>query len=80
MMVLAMTNIIRDQKILGGKPIVKGTRISVNFILEELASGVSIEELLEGYPQLSRELIQEALAYAAQDIQRTDIRSFSIPV
>lgn len=80
MMVLAMTNIIRDPNILGGKPIVKGTRISVNFILEELAAGVSIEELLEGYPQLTREFVQEALAYAAEDIERTDIRSFSIPV
>lgn len=80
MMILAMTNIIRDQNILGGKPIVKGTRISVNFILEELAAGVSIEDLLEGYPQLTRELIQEALAYAAEDLQRTEVRVFSIPV
>ncbi|MCR4314156.1 MAG: DUF433 domain-containing protein [Candidatus Uhrbacteria bacterium] len=75
-----MTNITRDPKILGGKPIVRGTRISVNFILEELAAGVSIDELLEGYPQLTREFIQEAFAYAAEDIERTDVRSFLIPV
>lgn len=80
MMTLTMTNIIRDPNILGGKPTVKGTRISVNFILEELAAGVSIEDLLEGYPQLTREHVQEALAYAAIDIARSDIRSFSIPV
>ena len=75
-----MTNIIRDQHILGGKPVIKGTRISVDFVLEQLATGGSIDDLLKGYPQLTRPLIQEALSYAAQDIQRTDIRSFSIPL
>ncbi|TAL50419.1 DUF433 domain-containing protein [Patescibacteria group bacterium] len=54
-----MTNIIRDPKILGGKPIIKGTRISVDFILEQLAIGISVEDIIEGYPQLSRPLIQE---------------------
>lgn len=58
--------ITADPKILGGKPILRGTRISVEFILELLASGATIDEILQDYPHLMREDIQACLAYAAR--------------
>lgn len=51
-----------------GKPVVKGTRITVQLILEALAAGESIDQLLESYPNLSREGLNAALAYAARAI------------
>jgi len=50
-----MARIVANPRILGGKPIIEGTRISVEFILELLASGVKEEEILEDYPHLSKE-------------------------
>jgi len=52
-------------EILGGKPVIAGTRISVQLILEKLGDGWSIQDLLEDYPQLTREQIIAAIAYAA---------------
>ncbi|HEX6817845.1 MAG TPA: DUF433 domain-containing protein [Ktedonobacterales bacterium] len=54
-----------DAAILGGKPVIAGTRISVQLILEKLRDGWTLEELLEDYPHLTREQIVAALAYAA---------------
>ncbi|TFG34813.1 DUF433 domain-containing protein [Candidatus Thorarchaeota archaeon] len=48
-----------------GKPVVAGTRITVELILEKLAAGETIEQLLEDFPQLTREDILAALAYAS---------------
>jgi uncharacterized protein (DUF433 family) len=58
--------IVSDPDILVGKPAVKGTRISVELILGWLAQGWSHEMLLESYPQLAREDILAALAFAAE--------------
>jgi len=49
-----------------GKPILRGLRITVEQILNALAGGISVEELLEEYPELEREDIQAALVYASQ--------------
>lgn len=57
--------IISDPEILSGKPIVRGTRLAVEFILEQLAAGATEAELLEDYPRLTREDILACLAYAA---------------
>ena len=59
-----MSRIIANAKILGGKPVIKGTRISVEFILELMASGVSEGEILEDYPHLTREDVYACLRYA----------------
>lgn len=59
-----MSIITANAKILGGKPVIKGTRISVEFILELMASGVSESEILEDYPHLTREDIHACLRYA----------------
>ncbi len=58
--------IVSDPKILGGKPTIAGTRISVELILDRVASGMSIEEVLMDYPHLSREQVQAALTYASK--------------
>ncbi|MDR4507410.1 MAG: DUF433 domain-containing protein [Candidatus Brocadiaceae bacterium] len=61
-----MERITVNPKILGGKPIIKGTRITVEFILELLASDVSEEEILKDYPHLTVEDIHACLRYAAR--------------
>ena len=54
-----------DPKILVGKPVVKGTRLAVEFIVDLLAQGWSEEEVLRNYPGLEREDIQACLRYAS---------------
>ena len=53
-----------DPKILGGKPIVRGTRIAVDLILEELAHNPDVDELLTAHPDLTRDDVRACLAYA----------------
>ena len=57
--------IVSDPKILGGKPAVRGTRLSVEFLLELAASGATQEQILEQYPQLTLEGLRAAFRYAA---------------
>lgn len=61
--------ITADPSILGGKPIIRGTRISVEFILELFAAGVSREEILVDYPHLNPETISACLTFAAHAIK-----------
>mgnify|MGYP003574528261 FL=1 len=60
-----MSRITANPYILGGKPIIKGTRMSVEFILELLSSGVTEDEIVLDYPHLTKEDIQACLRYAA---------------
>jgi uncharacterized protein (DUF433 family) len=57
--------IVSNPDILGGKPCVRGTRISVEFILEMAASGASRDDIVREYPHLTAEDVEEALRYAA---------------
>jgi uncharacterized protein (DUF433 family) len=57
-------HITANPKIFGGKPIIKGTRISVEFILELLASGGSIQNIVESYSFLTPEAVKEAIDFA----------------
>ncbi len=57
--------IVRDPRIMGGKPCVRGTRVTVGMIVGMLGSGYDSNKLLAEYPYLSREDIHEALRYAA---------------
>ncbi|MCX6089086.1 MAG: DUF433 domain-containing protein [Candidatus Atribacteria bacterium] len=61
--------IISDPDILNGKPIIKGTRVSVALILQCLASGMTKEEVLKGYPTLTFEGYEAALQFAAEQFQ-----------
>ena len=56
--------------VLGGKPVIKGTRMSVEIIMELLASGMSIDEILDDYKHLQREGILEAIRYAGHATSR----------
>ena len=56
-------HIVSDRAVLLGKPTVKGTRLSVEFLLERLADGWTEQDLLENYPRLSKEALQAVFAY-----------------
>ena len=58
--------IVSDAAVLRGKPRIRGTRISVEFILELVASGACREDILASYPHLTTEDVEEALRYAAR--------------
>ena len=58
--------IVCDPQILRGKPTLSGTRISVELILEKMASGYSVEDILESYPNVTREGIQAALQFSLE--------------
>jgi uncharacterized protein (DUF433 family) len=71
-----MTNanklIVSNPNVMMGKPVIAGTRITVELILEKLAAGETYEQILEAHPRLSREGIQAALAFAAEAL-RADV-------
>lgn len=54
---------------MAGKPVIKGTRITVDLILRQLAQGITIKEILENYPHLKKQDIQAAIAYAAHLVE-----------
>jgi uncharacterized protein (DUF433 family) len=56
--------IVSDPKVMMGKPVVAGTRITVELILEKLAAGETVEQILEAHPRLTRQAIQATLAFA----------------
>jgi len=62
---MAEEPIVSDPKILGGKPCVRGTRLSVEFLLELAASGATPEQILAQYPQLTQDGLTAAFRYAA---------------
>lgn len=64
-----LTRITNDQEICHGKPTIRGLRYPVDNMLELLASGMTIEELLEDYPDLEREDFLACIQYAAKLIQ-----------
>jgi len=68
--------IICDPNILNGKPIVKSTRISVALILQCIASGMTKDDILRGYPTLTPEGLEAALDFAARQFQGEEIRIF----
>jgi uncharacterized protein (DUF433 family) len=55
-----------DTAILGGKPCIRGTRISVDIILEWVASGASVYDIVKTYPHLQIEAVKEAVLYASR--------------
>ena len=57
--------IIRDPRICGGEPVIKGTRVTLRTVLASLADGDSVEQILEGFPALTPEDVRAAIAFAA---------------
>jgi uncharacterized protein (DUF433 family) len=68
--------VVIDPLIMVGKPIIKGTRITIDAIIRRLAEGMSIKEILEDYPNLTREDVQAALEYCVYLINGEDIVPF----
>jgi uncharacterized protein (DUF433 family) len=64
--------IVSDPRIMMGKPVVAGTRITVELILEKLASGETVEQLLEDHPRLTKPAVLAALDFAAK-VLRADV-------
>ena len=60
-----LDRITHDPKVMGGKPCIRGMRVTVGMIVGQIGAGVSIDELLTDYPYLEREDIMQALRYAA---------------
>ena len=59
-----------DPAVMMGKPVVAGTRITVELILEKLSTGETIDQILEAHPRLTREGVLAALSFAAQALRR----------
>lgn len=70
--------IVTNPKVVVGKPIIKGTRITVERILTQLAQGITVEEILENYPTLTKSDIQAAIAYAGNMVAREAVYPMEI--
>lgn len=68
-----MERIVTDPRICGGKPCIKGTRIPVTVILDNLADGLSPEEIVKEYPPLTLEDVRAAIKYAAELTREEEI-------
>jgi uncharacterized protein (DUF433 family) len=71
--------IIVNPKIMGGKPIVKGTRIAVELLLKLLAQGMSFADILKDYPHLTKDDITAVLLYAAKVAGEEEIYPITAP-
>jgi uncharacterized protein (DUF433 family) len=69
---MAKALISSDPAVMMGKPVVAGTRITVELILEKLAAGEAVAQILEAHPRLTQEAIQAALEFAARAL-RADV-------
>lgn len=68
-----LTRITMDPLVMGGKPCIRGMRVTVGMVVGLVASGHSNEQILEAYPYLEKEDIQEALSYAAWRSQEKEV-------
>ena len=73
-----ITRIVVDPKVMLGKPVIRGTRITVEIVLEKLAAGLSVEEVLKGYPRLRRDDVRAALEYASHAVGAEEIRPLRV--
>jgi uncharacterized protein (DUF433 family) len=72
-----MDRIVIDPNTLSGKPVIRGTRLAVEFVVGLLAEGWSVEQILDNYPGLAREDVQACLEYASE-LLRSE-RVFPVP-
>lgn len=70
--------IVRDPKVCGGEPVIKGTRVTVRTVLASLAEGAKTEEILEDFPTLKEEDIRAVIAFAAASAEE-DMPVQSVP-
>jgi uncharacterized protein (DUF433 family) len=74
---ISFSRISQNPAVMGGKPCIRGLRVTVGMIVGQIGAGRTIEQLLADYPYLDREDILEALRYAAW---RTQEREIELPV
>lgn len=74
----AFPRIISDPAVLRGKPCIRGTRLSVEFILELIASGASRDDIVRAHPQLTVEDVSEAVRYAARFLEHEVITQSAV--
>lgn len=70
---LSLSRITFNPEVMGGKPCIRGIRITVGTIVGLMASGMTIEEILADYSYLEREDVMEALAYAAWRVEEREM-------
>lgn len=68
-----LTRITLDPAVMGGKPCIRGLRVTVGTVVGLLAAGRSREEILEAYPYLEADDIDQALAYAASRVEEREV-------
>ncbi len=61
--------IVVDPEVLAGKPVIRGTRLAVEFVIDLLAQGWTIEDILRNYPHLTREDVLACLQYASETLR-----------
>ena len=66
-----------DPKVCNGKPVIKGTRIPVAVILEQISEGETWEKIRANYPELTREDIQAALLYARASLEHAELKTIN---
>ena len=66
---MSAARIISDPGIMMGKPVIAGTRITVELILEKLAAGETVDQILSAHPHLTEDAIRAALAFAAEALK-----------
>jgi uncharacterized protein (DUF433 family) len=71
--------IVRDPRICGGQPVIRGTRVELRTILASLAAGDRIEDILQDFPTLKREDVEAVIAFAATSAQE-DLPTPGVPV
>lgn len=72
---IKMDRIELNPRICNGRPVIKGTRIPISVILDQLAEEGSLKSLLKGYPELTKEDIQAALIYAGASLEHSEVRA-----
>lgn len=70
---MGLSRVVTNPKVMLGKPVIKGTRITVEILLKKLAQNLSAGEILKDYPQLTEEDIKAAVDYAASTIEGESI-------
>lgn len=68
-----LKRVVLDPSVMLGKPIIKGTRLTVELVVEKLATGESIAQLLEDYPFLKEDDVRAALLYSARSLSREEV-------
>lgn len=73
-----LTRIVRDPKICGGEPVIKGTRVPLRTVLASLAEGDSIQDILRDFPTLTEEDVRAVIAFAAASAEE-DLPTLELP-